>query len=802
MSRSLTLRWKLLLAMILLAGVPLVLNFFFVTHLAQTLVSGNLQRIATDQGALVEESVARSIQEKSNYFQFLRQDVGVIAAVDFAVQNDYLDNLVTVLRRTRELNDFDLMEVYNLDGGLVFRSQASEQEYPPGEGLKHPLVKSALVDNKVKSSFETYAKGLAVLAAAPISSMGEIEAILVGVSFIDDRYAADLSQFAGNGIAFYDPDGYVATSNSALLGIDPATLPLMEGKSFRIGSREVVLFKKTLADSSYGIVLAVNQEREIDTLGSLRSLLVVLALGGGVLAVVLALFLSRGVLSQLRLVVSQLEEIATGEGDLTRKLPMESRDEIGQLATSFNKFCNRLRDMIQNTRAATLNLTELGEKIHNSSREVNDGAVTQSVSLEQSHRALVTIDETSAEIADSVTTLVTVVEESSSATLELGATIEEIATQMEKLFANVEEVSSSISEMSVSSRQVTENIDILGSSTEVTASSIIELDAAIKEIEENAQQTSELAAQASEDADRGRQAVGATIAGINTIRQSVDRAGEVIESLGNRSQDIGKILTVIDDIANQTSLLALNAAIIAAQAGEHGRGFAVVAEEIRGLAERTAVSTREIGTIITDLQDGTTEAVAAMHENMARVHKEVARSEEVEQSLEMIQSSTEKAYQQVSTIVRATQEQSRGSRQITDSINQVSSMLGQITAAIRQQSEGVMQLSRAAEEMKEIAAHGKLSTGEQAKGSRQIQMSIERVREMIDRIDGATTEQTEQTRQVVAAVSQIREIAENNSLRTGELDQVVEKLTEQTITFSREIGAFKVDEDEKPNGEQ
>ncbi|PLX81036.1 MAG: hypothetical protein C0616_06135 [Desulfuromonas sp.] len=795
MSRSLTLRWKLLLAMILLAVVPLVLNFFFVSHLAQTLVSGNLLRIASDQSVLVEESIARSIHEKANYFQFLRQDVGMIAAVDFAVQNDYLDNLIKVLGSTRELNGFDLMEVYDLGGSLVLRSQPEAQEYPAGEGLKHPLIKAALDGNKVRSGLGKYANGLAVLAAAPISSMGDIEAVLVGVTFVDDGYASDLSQFTGNGIAFYDSEGYVATSASGLLGVDPEGLPSMEGQNFRIGQRDVVLYKKLLADSGAGMVLAISQEAELETLGSLRSLLAVLVVGGGILAVVLALFLSRGALMPLRLVVSQLEEIATGEGDLTRKLPIESRDEIGQLASSFNKFANRLREMVHNTRAATYNLTELGEKIHESSREVNEGAVTQSVSLEQSHRALVTIDETSAEIADSVTTLVTVVEESSSATLELGATIEEIATQMEKLFANVEEVSSSISEMSVSSRQVTENIDILGSSTEVTASSIIELDAAIKEIEENAQQTSELAAQASEDADRGRQAVGATIAGINTIRQSVDRAGEVIESLGSRSQDIGKILTVIDDIANQTSLLALNAAIIAAQAGEHGRGFAVVAEEIRGLAERTAVSTREIGTIITDLQDGTTEAVAVMHENMTRVHKEVARSEEAEQALEMIQTSTEKAYQQVSSIVRATQEQSRGSRQITDSINQVSSMLGQITAAIRQQSEGVTQLSRASEEMKEIAAHGKLSTGEQAKGSRQIQMSIERVREMIDRIDGATTEQTAQTRQVVAAVSQIREIAENNTLRTSELDQVVEKLTEQTAAFSREIGAFKVDDE-------
>jgi methyl-accepting chemotaxis protein len=207
----------------------------------------------------------------------------------------------------------------------------------------------------------------------------------------------------------------------------------------------------------------------------------------------------------------------------------------------------------------------------------------------------------------------------------------------------------------------------------------------------------------------------------------VDRAGSVIQDLGNQSKAIGKILTVIDDVADQTSLLALNAAIIAAQAGEHGKGFAVVADEIRELAERTAVSTREIAAIIGNLQTGTAEAVKAMAAGSDRVHQEVARSQVAGEALEKIRSSTLKSTEQVRGIVRATQEQSRGSRQITNSINQVASMLGQIATAIKQQTEGSRQLARAAESMKEIASQVKMSTGEQAKGSRQINTSMEQI---------------------------------------------------------------------------
>ncbi len=267
------------------------------------------------------------------------------------------------------------------------------------------------------------------------------------------------------------------------------------------------------------------------------------------------------------------------------------------------------------------------ERIRGSSHEVMEGAVRQSQSLEETSRTIEGIDESVGGIAESTGFLVGSVEESSSATLELGATIEELATQMEKLFGTVEEVSSAISEMSVSSQEIKENVGILSSSTEVTVSSMLQMDASIKEIEENAGLTSQLASAATEDAQRGKQAVEETIRGIEAIRETVDRAGEAIMELGRQSGAIGKILTVIDEVADQTSLLALNAAIIAAQAGEHGRGFAVVADEIRELAERTAVSTREIGTIIGNLQEGTQEAVLAMKEGSERVHQEVKRSQ-------------------------------------------------------------------------------------------------------------------------------------------------------------------------------
>ncbi|NJC88568.1 MAG: HAMP domain-containing protein [Desulfuromonas sp.] len=520
--------------------------------------------------------------------------------------------------------------------------------------------------------------------------------------------------------------------------------------------------------------------------------LLLTACGVIALTVLLSIALATAIVRPLREMVDNLGEIADGGGDLSRELPVRSRDEIGELSESFNRFLVRLREMVGRLNVAIGELGKANERIRNSSHEVMEGAVRQSQALENTSRAIEGIDEAAGGIAESTGYLVGSVEESSSATLELGATIEEIAGQMEKLFATVEEVSSSINQMSVASQEVSENVGILSSSTEVTVSSMLEMDASIKEIEDNAALTSQLSSAAAEDAQMGKQAVDETIRGIESIRETVDRAGEAIMELGRQSGAIGKILTVIDEVADQTSLLSLNAAIIAAQAGEHGRGFAVVADEIRELAERTAISTREIATIIGTLQEGTQEAVLAMKEGSERVHLEVSRSRGAGAALEKIRTSTLKSMEQVNGIVRATQEQSRGSRQVTDSMNQVAAMLEQIATAITEQSQGARQLAEGAEVMRDIAAHGKQSTGEQAKGSRQINQNMEQIRQMISRIDASTKELTQRSRQVVEGAGSVHKVAESNASRTAELDQVVETLSRLTRSLEEEVGAFKI----------
>jgi len=791
MFNFLKLRWKILLSLICLSVVPLAVTIYIVSGLNERQLEKDMQQRIKSVANFVERTTTYSQREEGNYIQLLATNADLVNAVYYASLIGETGQLQEAVERAHALFDFNLIEVLDKQGEIMFRSVPGNEDLPQTTGKDHPVIRGS-IEGELTYNISLFDGQLSIIAASPVILQDETIGHLVGVSFLDEKFAGQIKSLSGVEVAFYNRNGVFAATKEELGSLDPAEVKSGETTEATLGGVSYALSTNSLGGASSGVLLAVDRSDIIAARQHVRQILIIILLAVGGIGTGVGLAISRSIVRPLTTVVNNLKEIAEGEADLTQTLKVSSRDEVGELAESFNRFVARLREMVCSTRTVSSDMIEATEKIRLSSSKVNEGAMQQSIKLEQSHLAIQGIEGAISGVAESTGSLVDSAEESSSATLELGATIEQIASQMEKLFGTVEEVSSSINEMSVSSQQVAENVEILSSSTEVTASSITELDASIKEIEENAERTSQLSEQAAQDAQVGKEAVDETIEGIGAIREMVDRASSAIQELGKQSSAIGKILTVIDEVADQTSLLALNAAIIAAQAGEHGKGFAVVADEIRELAERTAVSTKEIAAIINNLQVGTREAVDAMTAGSQRVHQEVERSKSAGEALDKIRSSTLKSTEQVRGIVRATQEQSRGSRQITNSINEVASMLGQIATAIKQQSEGTKQLARASEAMKEIASQGKLSTGEQAKGSRQINESMEKIRTMIERIDAATREQTDRSGQVVEAMSILRQIAEDNASRTAEMDQVVEILSRQTSALDHEVGAFKV----------
>ena len=783
------LRFKILLALVIVSIVPLVISLWIAGGMSIKELNGQLSSRVNRASIFLQQTTTNASMENLKYVKLLANNPFMVNAVYSTKLSGDKSQLESVL--SNDELPFDQVQVLDNEGNQIYRQMFDTEEVPSTSGVEHPVIEATL-EGEAYAETGVFDGRMAIVAAAPVTMYGDPIGHLVGITFFDARLAKRLKSLSAMEIAFFDSRGVFFATSEELGQISMDDVLNASEYRMQIDGLNHKISYVSIGNKERGILMALNITDIEIAEGRIQKLLLVVASVATMLALIVGMFVAAGIVRPLQQVVDNLRDIAEGEGDLTRELQVKSKDEVGLLASSFNGFLRRQREMVGRLLNVTQELSQSNEKIKFSSHEVMEGAVRQSQALEESSRGIEGIDEAAGGISESTGHLVSAAEESSSAMLELGATIEEIASQMEKLFATVDETSSSINEMSVASQEVSENVNILTSSTEVTVSSMMEMDASIKEIEENAALTSQLSSEAAADAQQGKQTVEETIRGIESIRDTVDHASQAIMELGNQSSEIGKILTVIDDVADQTSLLALNAAIIAAQAGEHGKGFAVVADEIRELAERTAVSTREISTIISNLQAGTQEAVLAMNKGSERVHAEVQRSQEAGAALEKIRTSTLKAMEQVNGIVRATQEQSRGSRQVTDSMNQVASMLEQIASAVNQQSSGNRQLAESAEAMRDIAAHGKQSTGEQARGGRQITQSMEQIRSMIARIDEATKEMTQRSRQVVDAVNSVHKVAEGNASRTAELDQVVEALDRLTGELKGEVGAYKI----------
>jgi len=286
---------------------------------------------------------------------------------------------------------------------------------------------------------------------------------------------------------------------------------------------------------------------------------------------------------------------------------------------------------------------------------------------------------------------------------------ENLSGVMRQLTDNSTQLVSAATEIASSSEQMARGSQEQTGQTSQVSSAVEEMTATIVESSKNAGEAAGQAKEAANAARAGNQVVTQTIEGMNRIAQVVQESAKTVQELAKSSDKIGEIIGVIDDIADQTNLLALNAAIEAARAGEQGRGFAVVADEVRKLAERTGKATKEITDMIKGIQSDTKGAVTSMEQGITEVQQGRELADKAGESLTAIATYSQKVMDMIQQIATAAEEQSAASEQIARSVEGIARVTKENATGVEQSAAAAEQLNRQAEGMQKMFGRFKVN---------------------------------------------------------------------------------------------
>lgn len=482
---------------------------------------------------------------------------------------------------------------------------------------------------------------------------------------------------------------------------------------------------------NWSVAVNIPVEEYMKTATDIRTKTLIILLTGILLGILVAYLVSKQITNPIKYLMNLMAKAENG--DLTVAAEIRSRDEIGDLANSFN-------NMIDGQKNAMNKVFDTANQLGNSSEE------TSSVSEE---------------MASSAQNQSTLIQELTNAMHEMSRSVGEVAGSATDMAHNTSDINNSMVELEKAANEVAK-------STEITAENIVDITGAIKQmnssvetVADNSNNASKEAVKTVDIAEEGKRAVTNTINEMDKINKGMENLTEVIKGLGNAAIQIGDIVEVIDDIAEQTNLLALNASIEAARAGEHGKGFAVVAGAIGALAEKSGEATKDITVLIRKIQGQVDNAVNTANEGAKQVDNGVSLVKNTGLALDEIFRAINETTKLIQEIALSTEEQASASKAIMEAIEKVNELSTQVSAAVQQQIASIDATVLTVEKLNDLSQEVASSAEEQAASSQEILATAENINEM--------------TKEVSAGSEEAAATAENLAQQSNRLIDVVSK---------------------------
>jgi methyl-accepting chemotaxis protein len=448
-----------------------------------------------------------------------------------------------------------------------------------------------------------------------------------------------------------------------------------------------------------------------------------------IIAIGLGLSISNNIITPVKVVVMALAEMAGGSmvrdmSQATKDIVMLRKDELGEIGRSMHSLVGYLQAMSKVAETIASNDLTITVKPKSEKDELGNSFEKMIAGLQNT---VGVINQTTSELSVASAQMAEAATQSSLATNQISNTIQQVAKGTADQASSVNKTASSMEQMSKAidgvAKGAQEQSMAISKAAEITA----QMSTAIQQVTESVASVNKDSDASAEAARTGAATVEETLKGMQSIKSKVDISASKVQEMGQRSGEIGAIVETIEDIASQTNLLALNAAIEAARAGEHGKGFAVVADEVRKLAERSSQATKEIGGLIAGIQSTVAEAVKAMDEGSKEVELGVISANKAGAALSEIIKSAQAVNDQAAMAAKAAREMSQSSSELVASVDSVSAIVEENTAATEQMTANSTEVTQAVESIASVSEENSAAIEEVSASAEEMTAQVEEV---------------------------------------------------------------------------